>query len=203
MELATPTASSLRHVLVVGSDGRSRRRIVASLRSHGYHVSEGCDGAEAANVTAESPADLVILDVMLPGTDGREFLLAQHRSAHLASTMTVILSPIVDGDTHDIYPPAVFVVYRPYDDEELVAVVEHVCSPKPIESKVASNVNLFWSRRGEIACPMHAPVAGSPRWIEEAWAAVPSQIDSHRIPYQCQHCSGSSPLQHRYGQGGR
>lgn len=203
VDSATQAASSLRHVLVVGSDGRSRRRIVASLRAHGYCVGEASDASEAASATEESAADLVILDVMAPGTDGLEYFQAQHQSAHLASMMTVILAPITDSDTQDIFPRALFVIYKPYDDEELLAVVEHACKPKPSEGKVASSVDLFWSRRGEIACPMHSPAAGSPRWIDEAWAAVPLQINAHRIPYQCQHCSGRSPLQHRSAQGGR
>jgi two-component system chemotaxis response regulator CheY len=203
VDSANQAASPLYHLLVVGSDSRSRRRVVAALRAQGYYVSEATDGTDAAGRAAESAADLVILDVIQPGTDGVQFLQAQHESAHLASKPTVILAPILDGDAQEIYPPALFRLYKPYDDEELLSVVEHSCTPKPHEGKVASRVNLFWSRRGEIACPMHAPVAGSARWIEEAWAAVPLQNNSHRIPYQCQYCSGRSPLQHRYAQGSR
>jgi hypothetical protein len=56
--------------------------------------------------------------------------------------------------------------------------------------------DLYWSRRGEIACATHAPAADSARWLSEGWTAVPPGAGKNRIVYQCQHCSGR-PIQHR------
>ena len=51
---------------------------------------------------------------------------------------------------------------------------------------------LYWSRRGEIACLLHAPERNSPRWPQEQWAAMSMMaIHRHGIKYQCQHCSAS------------
>jgi CheY-like chemotaxis protein len=47
--------------------------------------------------------------------------------------------------------------------------------------------NLYWSKRGEIACVLHAPADGSERWNAERWQPLPP-IEGRRIVYQCQHC---------------
>ncbi len=47
--------------------------------------------------------------------------------------------------------------------------------------------DLYWSRRGEIACVLHAPADGSDRWIAEQWQRLPD-LEGRRIVYQCQHC---------------
>lgn len=58
---------------------------------------------------------------------------------------------------------------------------------------------LYWSRRGEVACVMHAPERDSSRWPEEQWAPMPATaMRRHGIGYQCQHCSASGrPIAHR------
>jgi hypothetical protein len=49
---------------------------------------------------------------------------------------------------------------------------------------------LFWSRRGEVACALHAPAGESERWQAERWEAIPADANRHQIVYQCPHCSG-------------
>ena len=58
---------------------------------------------------------------------------------------------------------------------------------------------LYWSRRGEIACVMHAPARDSSRWPQEQWAPMSmAAIHRHGIKYQCQHCAASgSPIARR------
>ena len=57
--------------------------------------------------------------------------------------------------------------------------------------------NLFWSKRGEVACQEHAPDSASDRWTVEGWRPiVPSDLG--RITYRCQHCSGTP---HQRGRG--
>lgn len=58
--------------------------------------------------------------------------------------------------------------------------------------------HLYWSLQGEVACAMHAPEPGSPRWAGERWVEVPIGRRRHGRDYQCQHCSRSwTPLVHR------
>jgi hypothetical protein len=58
---------------------------------------------------------------------------------------------------------------------------------------------LYWSIRGEVACPAHVPPFRSERWSRERWAEVPPAVRTrHGIGYQCQHCAESkTPIVHR------
>jgi hypothetical protein len=49
---------------------------------------------------------------------------------------------------------------------------------------------LFWSKRGDIACPVHAPDPASDRWRLEAWRSIPDQANGrHGLAYQCPRCA--------------
>jgi DNA-binding response OmpR family regulator len=59
-------------VLVVDDDRTVREVVVSYLRAHRHDVVEAGDGESALRAMAASPADLVVLDLMLPGIDGIE-----------------------------------------------------------------------------------------------------------------------------------
>jgi len=60
-------------VLVVDDSALQRRVIGAQLRALGYSVREAEGGAEALDLCAKAPPDIVISDWMMPGMDGPEF----------------------------------------------------------------------------------------------------------------------------------
>lgn len=59
-------------VLVVDDDHTVREVVVSYLRAGGHHVTEADDGLAALKAMRTAPADLVVLDLMLPGLDGLE-----------------------------------------------------------------------------------------------------------------------------------
>ena len=59
-------------VLVAEDDPVIRRAVKAALASEGYSVRETPDGASALRAFGEKRPDLVLLDVMMPATDGFE-----------------------------------------------------------------------------------------------------------------------------------
>jgi two-component system, OmpR family, KDP operon response regulator KdpE len=65
-------------VLLVEDELPIRKFLGASLASAGYRLNEATTGQEALKLAAQSPPDLVILDLGLPDMDGQE-LLAQLR----------------------------------------------------------------------------------------------------------------------------
>ena len=60
------------HILVVDDDREIRRLLGDYLGRNGYRVSTAADGNEMWHLLESSAPDLVVLDVMLPGTDGIE-----------------------------------------------------------------------------------------------------------------------------------
>ena len=63
---------SVARVLVVDDDYTVREVVVSYLRAHQHDVVEVGDGEDALREMREAPADLVVLDLMLPGIDGLE-----------------------------------------------------------------------------------------------------------------------------------
>lgn len=64
--------SAMRSVLVVDDDERLRSLVAEYLESRGFQVIAVPDGEQAIERMRTAPADLVVLDVMLPGKDGFE-----------------------------------------------------------------------------------------------------------------------------------
>jgi DNA-binding response OmpR family regulator len=59
-------------VLVVDDEQVIRQFVRTGLRYEGFEVHEAADGREALRVAAHLKPDVVVLDVMMPGTDGHE-----------------------------------------------------------------------------------------------------------------------------------
>jgi two-component system, OmpR family, response regulator ResD len=59
-------------VLVVDDEPTIREVVVGYLHREGYRTLEAADGDRARELLEREPPDLVVLDVMLPGTDGLE-----------------------------------------------------------------------------------------------------------------------------------
>ena len=60
------------HVLVVDDDVTVREVVVSYLKADGHTVAEASDGADALTSMRDVPADLVVLDLMMPGINGLE-----------------------------------------------------------------------------------------------------------------------------------
>jgi two-component system phosphate regulon response regulator OmpR len=58
------------HIIVVDDEQGIREMIAEYLAGHGFHVESAADAAAFRSLHAERPADLVILDINMPGEDG-------------------------------------------------------------------------------------------------------------------------------------
>jgi hypothetical protein len=56
---------------------------------------------------------------------------------------------------------------------------------------------LFWSKRGVVACPTHAPLVDSDEWRTQGWQQVPGWRHRRATVLQCQFCHGR-PYVHHY-----
>ena len=66
-------------ILVVDDEDQIRRLIHETLEQAGYHVTEARDGKEALKQYRLAPADLVIMDILMPDQDGLETTVALRR----------------------------------------------------------------------------------------------------------------------------
>lgn len=98
---ATSDAARPGHVLVVDDDVWLRRLIAKALALEGYSVAVAGDGEEALARIAERRPALVLLDLQMPGMDGRQFhdQLRAQGPAILVVLMTSLyqVPPRLDG----------------------------------------------------------------------------------------------------------
>ena len=57
-------------ILVVDDESEDRKKMVAALEGEGYSVTEASSAEDALNKAREIQPDLVITDVLMPGTTG-------------------------------------------------------------------------------------------------------------------------------------
>lgn len=74
--IATGSLTQEAHILVVEDDGEMRTLIAKLLRQNGFRATGARDGREMWEVLAGASVDLVLLDVMLPGTSGLDLCRA-------------------------------------------------------------------------------------------------------------------------------
>jgi DNA-binding response OmpR family regulator len=84
-------------ILAVEDDERIRAAVKLALEDEGWTVDEAASGEEAVILFLRQPADVVLIDIMLPGTDGFELCRTIRRHSDVPIVMVTARS-----DTHDV-----------------------------------------------------------------------------------------------------
>jgi DNA-binding response OmpR family regulator len=112
-------------VLVVDDDHTVREVVVSYLRAGRHDVDEAADGETALESMRARPADLVVLDLMLPGIDGLEVC----RRLRETSDVPVVMLTALGGETDRVVGlerGADDYVTKPFSPRELVLRVDSV-----------------------------------------------------------------------------
>ena len=64
----------MKRVLVVDDNEDIRFVVTKTLEKNGYEVTTACNGDEAIEIMTQQPAQIVLLDIRMPVTDGWETL---------------------------------------------------------------------------------------------------------------------------------
>lgn len=83
-------------ILVVDDVATNRETLLELLEGQDYRVMEAADGPTALRLTAETPPDLVLLDVMMPGMDGYEVCRRLRADARLAAVPVIMVTALDD-----------------------------------------------------------------------------------------------------------
>src|SRR5436190_5412543 len=84
-------------LLLVEDDERIRASMRLALEDEGYEIDEAATGEEGLEIFGERPADVVLIDLMLPGIDGLECCRALRRISAVP-----VLVVTARSDTHDV-----------------------------------------------------------------------------------------------------
>jgi DNA-binding response OmpR family regulator len=110
-------------VLVVDDDVTVREVVVSYLRAAGHTVVEAADGADALRSMRAEPADLVVLDLMMPGIDGLEVCRRLRTTGDVPIIMLTALGAEADRVV-GLESGADDYVTKPFSPRELVLRVD-------------------------------------------------------------------------------
>ncbi len=118
-------------ILVVDDEPILRDVLAAILREEGYTVLTAGDGRTGVAIVAAEAPDLVLMDVMMAGMDGREAHM-QMRAHPNGRTIPIVLSSAgVHSGTLD--PGVSAFLPKPFDLDELLELVQSLL---PAESRI-------------------------------------------------------------------
>jgi DNA-binding response OmpR family regulator len=112
-------------VLVVDDDPTVREVVVSYLRAAQHDVSEAADGEAALAAMRDITADLIVLDLMLPGIDGLEVC----RRLRATTDVPIIMLTALGSETDRVIGLEVGAddyLTKPFSPRELVLRVESV-----------------------------------------------------------------------------
>jgi CheY-like chemotaxis protein len=121
-----------KRVVVVDDDRAFRRAVIALLATAGYRVAEAADGAQALEHVTCEPADVMLLDLGLPGMSGLE-VLKRLRSMPDAPRVVVVTADDTPETVLDaLRGQAHGFVTKPLAPTEAVALVREVLAAAPV-----------------------------------------------------------------------
>ncbi len=121
------------HILVVDDDPHLREVVRYALARQGHQVREAQNGAEALRMHAATPADLIVLDVVMPELDGIDTCRELRKTSRVPvvflssrdEELDLILGLEMGGDDY---------LTKPFSTRELVARIKAVlrrATPEP------------------------------------------------------------------------
>ncbi|HSZ81466.1 MAG TPA: response regulator [Polyangia bacterium] len=114
------------YVLVV-EDDLAIQNAVADLIREEHGVKTASDGRAALEIIRVSPPpSLILLDMMMPGMNGAEFINEKNRLPALAAIPVVVMT--ATSHPHGLQLPGVSSFLRkPFDVDALMSIVERYC----------------------------------------------------------------------------
>ena len=126
-------SASRENILIVDDEKTVRRSLNKALSMNGFACEEACSADEAMAALSRRPTDLVILDVMMPGTSGKELLPRLKKT--YPDTAVVMATAVVEPDTivncmkngaHDY-------ITKPFDVDQLLTNIQTVLDKRTLE----------------------------------------------------------------------
>jgi CheY-like chemotaxis protein len=112
---------SSKTVLVVDDEPVLRTIVREILHEEGYAVIEAPDGRVMLEIMARQRPDLVLMDVMMPGVDGREAYRQLRSRPEHSDIPVVMMSAAVPA--HGLDPSIAGFMAKPFDLTQLVELV--------------------------------------------------------------------------------
>ena len=113
------------HILIVEDDPVTRAKLAAYFKAEGYRISEAGDGETMRDIIATDPADLLMIDIQLPGEDGLRLTRELRAQSDVGIILVTGRSDAVDRIV-GLEIGADDYVTKPFEQRELLARVKNL-----------------------------------------------------------------------------
>ena len=124
-------------ILAVDDEERNLRLLEALLEPRGYQISQAKDGDEALEQVHREPPDLVLLDVMMPKTDGFEVCRQMKQNPASANIPVIFITSRTDTDSivEGFESGGIDYITKPFNKAELLArITTHIALKRSQEN---------------------------------------------------------------------
>jgi DNA-binding response OmpR family regulator len=149
-------------ILVVDDDAKTVSTISLYLRDAGYETIEAFDGRRALEAARSEAPDLLVLDLMLPGLDGRDVCRLLRAEASSVPIVMLTARTTEDDVLAGLDLGADDYLTKPFSPRELVARVRAVLRRAPSPAPEAAPPSLDYGGIALDARTREATAAGRP-----------------------------------------
>lgn len=133
----TQDFQDLPHILVVDDDDRIRKLVSRYLNEHGFLSFTAASADEAKEILKIGLFDALVVDVMMPGQDGRAFTKELRGQSDVPVLLLTAMAEI-DDRVEGLQTGADDYLTKPFDPRELVLRLQAILRRRPQEKKTDS-----------------------------------------------------------------
>lgn len=118
------------HILVIDDDDRLRDLLRRFLSESGFRVSDAADAHQARQLLSVITFDMLVVDVMMPGETGVEFLASIRKNNDVPALFLTALSETenrIDG----LEAGADDYISKPFEPRELILRIQRILARRP------------------------------------------------------------------------
>ena len=118
------------HILVIDDDDRLRDLLRRFLSESGFRVSDAADAQQALQLLSVITFDMLVVDVMMPGETGVEFLASIRKNNDVPALFLTALSETenrIDG----LEAGADDYISKPFEPRELILRIQRILARRP------------------------------------------------------------------------
>lgn len=112
--------------ILICEDEEPLRELVRAALGNGYRFAEAIDGREALDLARTLQPDLIVLDVMLPGTSGLDVLATLREDEVTGGIPVVVITAWTHAQQEVLDAGAQRFVSKPFDPDSLKAIVDEL-----------------------------------------------------------------------------